>query len=198
MSQSDYAEFPSSAKLGDPYRITNAYRYNCATSTSSSSCKYVNRCASESARIIYNAGNLELLKVGSLKLKHASSKDNERYLAWAKLLQISTGKVFVFATTHLQPTPGGGSDKYNSTYSKLRHDQATQIRDELKPFIKDGLPVILTGDMNTRWNSPGPNGSVSNPQYNVFTAAAAGFPDRGDPVRPQPDSRGRQPPLSSA
>lgn len=95
MSQSDYAEFPPSAKLGDPYRITNAYRYNCATNTSSSSCKYVNRGASESARIIYN--------------------------------------------------------------SKLRHDQATQIRDELKPFIKDGLPVILTGDMNTRWNSPGPN-----------------------------------------
>ncbi len=163
------------SRLGDPYRVANSYRYNCATSTSSSSCKYVNRGASESARIIYNAENLDLVKTGSLELDHASSKDNERYLAWALLLQISTGEEFIFATTHLQPNPKGTSTIYDSTYYALRREQARQIAAELMRVNSGGLPVILTGDMNTRWNSPGPSGTVANPQYEVFTAA--GFHD---------------------
>lgn len=160
--------------LGDPYRLTNAYRYNCATSTSSNDCSPVSRGASQSVRIVYNAETLALLATGSLKLAAVSSKDNDRFLAWARLRQISTGKVFVFATTHLQPNRGGSSTEYVKSYFDLRARQARQIRDELAS-VAGGLPVILTGDMNSRWNSPGPGGTEANPQYEVFTAA--GFRD---------------------
>jgi len=90
------------ARLGNPYRLTNAARYNCKVTTSRSNCKYRNQGASQANRIIYNANTLVLLAQGSMKLERLTSKDNERYLAWAKFRQITTGKVFLFATTHLQ------------------------------------------------------------------------------------------------
>ena len=161
------------ALLGDPYRVTNAYRYNCRTSTSSSDCSYVDRGASQSVRIIYNAETLKLLVGGSLKLAAVSSSDNPRYLAWAQFTQISTGKTFFFGTTHLQPNTGS-TETYVKAYADLREKQARQIVAHLAE-VAGAAPVIVTGDMNTRFNSPGPNGTTGNPQYAVFTGA--GFHD---------------------
>jgi len=162
------------AMLGDPYRLTNAYRYNCETSTSSNDCTYLYRGASQSVRIIYNAQTLRLLDSGSRKLAHVSTKDNDRYLAWAKFRQVSTGAVFYFGTTHLQPNPGGTSDTYLKDYYNLRKEQADQIREKLES-IAGSSPAILTGDMNSRYNSPVPSGVDPNPQYTLLTRA--GFHD---------------------
>lgn len=129
-------------------------------------------------RIVYNADNAQVLASGSLKLAAVSSRDNERYLAWARLRHVATGRVFVFATTHLQPNRGGSSTEYVKAYYDLRARQARQIRDELAR-VSGGDPVVLTGDMNSRYNSPGPDGTQSNPQYEVFTAAGFVDPLRG-------------------
>jgi Metal-dependent hydrolase len=165
------------ALLGDPYRLTNAYRYNCATSTSSSSCSYVNRGASQSVRIIYNAETLELLASGSKLLAKVTSNDNKRYLAWAKLRQISTGKEFYFGTTHLQPNPAGKTTAYDSKYTPLRDTQAKQIRDELTRVNPNRLPIVLAGDFNSRWNSPAATaGTYRNGPYTIFTGAGYSDP----------------------
>lgn len=178
MSGSTLSQFDDLARLlGDPYRLANAYRYNCATSTSSSGCKKVNRGASQSVRIIYNAQELALVDTGSLKLAHVSTKDNDRYLAWAKLRQISTGKEFYFGTTHLQPNPGGRTTQYDSKYTPLRDTQAEQIRKELARVNTSKLPVVLTGDFNSRWNSPAAKaGQYRNGPYSILTAAGYADP----------------------
>lgn len=141
------------ARLGDPYRLTNAARYNCKVTTSRSNCTYRNQGASQANRIIYNANTLVLLAQGSMRLERLTSKDNERYLAWAKFRQITTGKVFLFATTHLQSNQGSSTTVYNKTYHYLRVRQAKAISAELNR-VGGSLPKMLTGDMNTRWNSP--------------------------------------------
>lgn len=168
------------ARLGDPYRLTNAARYNCKVTTSRSNCKYRNQGASQANRIIYNANTLVMLAQGSMKLERLTSKDNERYLAWAKFRQITTGKVFLFATTHLQSNQGTSTTVYNKAYHYLRVRQAKAISTELNR-VGGSLPKMLTGDMNTRWNSPGPNGTYTNPQYDIFTSSS--WANLRDPLR---------------
>ncbi len=168
------------ARLGDPYRLTNAARYNCKVTTSRSNCTYRNQGASQANRIIYNANTLVLLAQGSMRLERLTSKDNERYLAWAKFRQITTGKVFLFATTHLQSNQGSSTTVYNKTYHYLRVRQAKAISAELNR-VGGSLPKMLTGDMNTRWNSPGPNGTYTNPQYDIFTSSSGA--NLRDPLR---------------
>ena len=147
-------------RLGAPWAITNAYRYNCATSTSASNCAAQDRGASQGTRIIYNSSRLTLTANGS-KLLPSVAGENERYMAWAVLRQQNSGKSFFFVSQHLQ----GGSG-----YTALRGEEAEVALAVITAKNTANLPVISVGDLNsTRFNSGG------NTPYDVYVAG--GFVD---------------------
>jgi len=147
-------------RLGSPWAITNAYRYNCVKSTSASSCSFQDRGASQGTRIIYNTSRLTLTANGS-KLLPSVAGENERYMAWAILRQQNSGKSFFFVSQHLQ----GGSE-----YTALRREEAEVALAVVRAKNTGHLPVISVGDLNsTRFNSGG------NTPYDVYVAG--GFVD---------------------
>lgn len=183
MTNSTLSQFDDVAvRLGGSYRLTNAYRYNCVRSTTQGDCVYQDRGASQADRIIYNSSTVTMLRAGSLLLDSVNTTDNVRYFAWAEFKQLSTGKRFLFGTTHLSPTTGGMTAVYNKTYNDLRERQAKQIVAELARINTDALPVVVVGDMNSRWNAPGADGKPSDPQYDVFTGSGLYDPLNGGSV----------------
>lgn len=150
------------AALGGKYKVTNDQRYNCVKHTSPSSCVYKDRGASQGTRIIYDSSKLKLISQGSTRLSEIVESDNDRYLAWAIFQQLSSGKQFFFANTHLEPTKDadGKSDFFN-----LRKKQAQEALASIRKNNKSNLPIILVGDLNShRWTNP------SNIPYEVLLA----------------------------
>lgn len=148
--------------LGDQYRLTNDFRYNCRRSTSPNNCSYVDRGASQGTRIYYNAARVTLLDQGSKRLSEINPSDNDRYVSWAIFRQNSTGKRFLFADTHLEAKDG---TYLGASYDALRLTQAKEVQAAVTRANVDALPVILVGDLNSsRWSSP------ANYPYDVFTA----------------------------
>ncbi len=134
-------------RLGNPYALTNSYRYNCANSKSPNHCRYVDRGSGMENRIIYNTTTMELVKQGSEKLPTTSAANIDRYLAWAILRQKATGKEFLFANTHLEPS---------SSFQSLRVRQTSAILSHLKALRGGSLPTIVVGDFNThKWIAGG-------------------------------------------
>jgi len=147
-------------RLGAPWAITNAYRYNCVKSTSSSSCTVQDRGASQGTRILYNTSRLTLTASGS-KMLPSVAGENERYMAWAVLRQQNSGKSFFFVSQHLQS---------GSEYTALRREEAEVALAVIQAKNTAKLPVISVGDLNsTRFNSGG------NTPYDVYVAG--GFVD---------------------
>lgn len=145
--------------LGTPYRVTNSYQYNCERSTSSSSCVYRDRGASQGTRIIYNASTLGLVRQGSAKLPELDPAMSDRYLAWAVFEQESSGSLFFFGSVHLESTKDpAGSTKW----ADLRVRQAETAWATIRAKA-GGLPVILVGDLNSHRNS-----SPANGPYDTF------------------------------
>jgi endonuclease/exonuclease/phosphatase family metal-dependent hydrolase len=142
---------------GANYAISNNKRNNCVDSTTPTNCVYADQGASQGTRIYYNPATVELVKTGSKALPLASVPENPRFFAWAIAKQKSTGKLFFFGDTHLSTSKADG-------FYELRKQQAEAIVSVIKQENAAGLPVLMTGDLNSsKWQKP------SNAPYDVFT-----------------------------
>jgi endonuclease/exonuclease/phosphatase family metal-dependent hydrolase len=147
---------------------------------------------SAGTRIIYNAATLSVERAGARRLTSVAG-DVKRYVVWAVFTQQSTGRRFYFATTHLVNDPKPVATKKcsgaQSKYYKMRLKQAGQVMDEIRVSNTAGLPVILTGDMNShKVHCP------TNAPYRVYVGAGLvdplGNPDRSRvPVNPTTEVR---------
>ena len=153
-SQGQLAQVPGTSqfddlvqRLGSPWAITNAYRYNCVRSTSASSCEAQDRGASQGTRIFYNSSRITLTAQGS-KLLPSVAGENERYMAWAILRQTTTGKSFFFVSQHLES---------GSAYDTLRRQEAETALAVVRAKNTTNLPVIAVGDLNSTRFNPGAN-----------------------------------------
>lgn len=165
---------------GGSYAVTNAARYNCTrTSTTFSSCGgYLNRGASQDARIFYNTQRLSLEDNGSLRLDGRSiGNGSARYMAWAQFSDRVTGKQFIFATAHFEP----GVSKSKTS---VRVKQVKKAIAELNR-VNDGLPIIWGSDLASSKLT-----HVGNKAYDAFMGA--GFTDPLDNYykakKPGPDA----------
>ena len=133
--------------LGGTWAITNDYRYNCANSRSYRHCRYVNRGASLDTKIFYNTKTVTLIRQGSVKLPTQKGANQARYLAWAVFRQKSTGRLFLFGNTHLEP----------KGFFALRARQTQAIvnaLNRLNPGKK--MPTMMVGDFNAhKWDHDG-------------------------------------------
>ena len=81
-------------------------------------------------------------------------------MAWAIFRQVSTGKRFFFADTHLEP---------NASFAG-RNRQTRQVLETIKANNPEKLPTIVVGDFNShKWTKP------ANGPYDIMRAA--GFVD---------------------
>lgn len=144
---------------GASYELTNANRNNCVNSATPTNCVYEDKGASQDAKIIYNKNTVNLVSQGSVALPVNDPTANPRYMSWAIMQQISTGKKFFFADTHLQP--GDGSLNYDAR--KMQSEKMVEVINA-KNFEK--LPTFIVGDMNaSKWSEP------TNAPYDTFTKA---------------------------
>ncbi|MBN9106950.1 MAG: endonuclease/exonuclease/phosphatase family protein [Propionibacteriaceae bacterium] len=152
--------------LGGSYRITSglstAEGCGVATESDDSLCSGTTAAApgySAGIRIIYNSDTVTLVKRGSVRLTDDIAP---RYAVWAIFTQVSTGRSFFFINAHLE-------DKYKDdpglVYYALRKTQADQVLATIAAN-NPGLPVVLTGDMNShKWRDP------ANAPYDSYRAA---------------------------
>lgn len=142
-------------RLGGSWELTNTNRNNCVKAKTPTHCVYKDQGASKDVHILYDSSSIALVDQGS---KLLPSPDNDRFMAWAILRQLSTGKKFFFATTHLEP---------NKDWN-LHVQEATALADEVAKRNPDHLPTFITGDMNAHKNTLDPQGNKDNPVYKVF------------------------------
>ncbi|MCB5293262.1 hypothetical protein BJQ90_02710 [Arthrobacter sp. SO3] len=143
---------------GAKYAISNNKRNNCVDSTTPTNCVYADQGASNGARIFYNPATVELVKTGAKALPLASVPENPRFFTWAIAKQKSTGKLFFVGDTHLSTSKADG-------FYELRKLQAETIVSVIKQENTAGLPVLMTGDLNSsKWQKP------TNAPYDVFTS----------------------------
>jgi endonuclease/exonuclease/phosphatase family metal-dependent hydrolase len=122
-------------KSGAPWRLTSKASYNCVRRYSSHNCKYRDRGASRTTKILYNAKKVEKLNSGSYLYRHQSSGENDqRYLVWAVFEDRASHRRFFFANTHLAT----GS-------ARLQKAQWRELIDKVNQ-LKNGLPTIVVGD----------------------------------------------------
>jgi len=148
--------------------------------------------ATAGTRIIYNSATVTPVWAGMRQLSTLAG-DVKRYVVWAHFVQSSTERKFFFATTHLVSNPKSVKTKKCSgsqtKYYKMRKVQAGQVVAEIKARNTDGLPVILTGDMNShKVHCP------NNAPYRIYAAAGLvdplGNPDFSKtPVNPTAEVR---------
>ncbi len=138
-------------KLGGSYRIANPARYNCVSASTTYKCVAKDQGASKGTKIIYNSATVTIVRQGSLLLSQASGS-KERYLAWAVVHHIASGKDVMFANVHLEHT---GDTGRSTTFHDLRIKQARESLAEIARRNPAGLPVVLVGDLNsTKWSTP--------------------------------------------
>jgi endonuclease/exonuclease/phosphatase family metal-dependent hydrolase len=143
---------------GAAYKLTNSNRNNCVDSRLPANCVYADQGASAGTKIFYNSKTVKLVRSGSKMLPAASATANPRYVAWAEVVQLSTGKRLFFADTHLEIGKEASSND-------LRKRQAQAVLDTIKSQNSGNLPVVLVGDMNSnKWTEP------ANGPYDVVTA----------------------------
>jgi endonuclease/exonuclease/phosphatase family metal-dependent hydrolase len=92
--------------------------------------------ASKGERIIYRPSKVTLLKHGAIRYSSQRRGATDRYVVWAKFRQRSTGLVFMFFSTHLEP-------KSPSVRLTQAHQMATAIKQ-----ISGKLPAVAVGDFN--------------------------------------------------
>jgi endonuclease/exonuclease/phosphatase family metal-dependent hydrolase len=122
---------------GGHWAVTNRAAYDCRRSFSSQHCHKVNRAASQDTRVIYNKATVRMVRRGALHFRHQSAGHNQRYLSWAVFRARSTGKKFLFADTHLDPS--------SKRVRKAEWREVIRKVDRLK----GSKPVVVVGDFNT-------------------------------------------------
>ncbi|KUM41135.1 endonuclease/exonuclease/phosphatase family protein [Arthrobacter sp. EPSL27] len=146
------------ASVGANYKLTDTDRNNCVDSRLPANCVYADQGASAGTKIFYNASTMKLIRSGSKALPSASVSDVSRFVAWAEVTQLSTGKNVFFANAHLAV----GKDV---VANDIRKQQAQAVMDTIKSKNTSNLPVVLVGDMNSsKWTDP------ANGPYDVFTS----------------------------
>lgn len=130
-------------KAGGQYRLTARAAVNCENPTTPWRCKYKDRGASRSTRILYDKSRYTKMRSGSIRYKRQVGSE-DRYLVWAKFKTKKTGQRLLFTTTHI-----------TSGSSKVKISQWGQMTREIRRLSRNGrLPVIATGDMNaSKYNS---------------------------------------------
>ncbi|WP_456505105.1 fibronectin type III domain-containing protein [Arthrobacter sp. UYCu723] len=146
------------ASAGAQYKLTNSNRNNCVDSRLPASCVYADQGASAGTRIFYNAKTVKVVRSGSKLLPAASGATVPRFVAWAELVQLSTGKHLFFSDAHLEIGKDAASND-------LRKRQAQAVLDTVKSRNTGNMPVVLVGDMNSnKWTEP------ANGPYDVLTS----------------------------
>ena len=89
-------------------------------------------------RIIYNTRSVRLVKSGSVRYGNQLGGNHfrQRFYSWAVFKQRSSGKNFLFVSTHLEPRS-----------VSVRLSQARQLAAETES-MRGSLPAIVVGDMN--------------------------------------------------
>ena len=109
-------------------------------------------------RVIYNTKSVRLVKAGAVHYANQLSGNQfrQRFYSWAVFKQRSSGKNFLFVSTHLEPRSVG-----------VRLSQARQLASETAK-LRGNMPAIVVGDLNAS-------------QYHVYGAhqalTAAGYVD---------------------
>lgn len=129
---------------------------------------------SNGTKIIYNTTKLKLVDAGVVKYakQETTSKYKQRFMAWATFRQLSSGKTFFFANTHLDPY----STK-NAT-NTIKVAQWKELITKVRSLNAKSYPVVVVGDFNTTkyWSESAVTlpamkeagfGDVLNQAYNV-------------------------------
>eukprot|EP01135_Chromosphaera_perkinsii_P001130 Nk52_evm80s158 gene=Nk52_evmTU80s158 len=96
----------------------------------------------EHSSIFYNANRFQVLHWETISIAHPSAA-YPRIFTFAKMKEISSGVEFYFYNTHLD----------NASADARRHG-ATIIADHIRNHPRrEGLPYVLTGDMNAGWGA---------------------------------------------
>ena len=127
-------------KAGGSYRLTTTASYNCQDPDTFHHCRYQDRGASRSTRILYDHELFELVRDGSVKYRRQIRED--RYLVWAVFRVRETGQKLLFTTTHLT--------------SRSERVRLAQWRQSIRIIndLKGRKPVIATGDYNVNKYHP--------------------------------------------
>lgn len=158
----DLSQFEDLAlRLGSPYKLVNAYRYNCVDSTKPKPCVRKDRGASLRTRLFYNTNRIALMDSGAKLLPETNTGGTRHAMEWAHFQQLSTGLEFMVSDGHLTAFVGN---------NRLRQTQAEVALAELKAHNPDQLSMIAVGD----WNSSRGN-TQGNLPYEVYLRA--GFVD---------------------
>ncbi len=149
---------------GSPYRVTNTYRENCRTTGTNlpiwngtwkgheadwRTCTASSRLSSSDNRTVYDSRILTLVDHGVGHLPSAGS--NPRTVDWNIFAVRETGRLFLFANTHLEARYRGkavGTKVSNA----FRRKEAAVVKSTLasaRQFRGQTLPVVLVGDLNS-------------------------------------------------
>ena len=120
--------------LGPSWRVTNAGRYTTSTT-----------------RLAYNSDRVRLVRSGHVRLTRDSKFGNRRFIVWGEFEQLSTGKHFLFLTSHLIYQHGAKADAARTAQSK-------QIIALARRLGSPELPTIVGADFNTHQKRTSGNG----------------------------------------
>jgi endonuclease/exonuclease/phosphatase family metal-dependent hydrolase len=129
-------------KAGGHYALTKTVAWNCVNPNTGYKCRYRNRAASGSERILYDTRKLSLLYSGSMAYRAQQSSKGGAYLAWAWLRSKDNGHKFLFTTTHLDPT-----------HRNIRLAQWRELIARVNTMNR-GYPVVAVGDFNMQKFDP--------------------------------------------
>lgn len=121
----------------------------------------------DGTRIAYDSTQVQFVSAGNREL--VSNHKPDRWVVYATFKQISTGRDFFFANTHLIAGPVTSSrTKCSGSTTKtfrIRKKEAAQVVSTIQAKAGN-LPVVLVGDMNAhKFHCP------SNAPYVTYTAA---------------------------
>lgn len=122
------------AGLGPSWRVTNAGRHTTSTT-----------------RLAYNSDRVRLVRNGHVRLTRDTKFGNRRFIVWAEFEQLSTGKHFLFLTSHLVYQHGAKADAARTAQSK-------QIIALARTLGSAELPTIVGADFNTHKKRTSGNG----------------------------------------
>ena len=124
-------------RSGGDYRLTSKAAVDCKNPVTPYRCKYRDRDASRSTRILYDASRYIKLDKGALRYRRQVGSEDQ-FLVWGLFKTKSTGQRFIFTTTHI-----------TSRSNAVKVAQWAQMTQALRRLSDRGrLPVIATGDMN--------------------------------------------------
>ena len=96
--------------------------------------------------ILYNPKRIKVNQSGLTTLPRTSGMHINRYVMWAELTQVATGKAFFFSSTHLEP----------QLSASIRVRQAQAVVANVRAHNRKGLPSIVVGDFNShKWTAGG-------------------------------------------